>query len=195
MKYNLYHNDHKYTLFSSDNNDFYFKYDKPKNKPKNKKNVKKIKLYSVFISILVIFFSISILYINFFKNNSNYNNLYYKYYQTTHPDVFRSSTLNNISFDETTLKEIIKNNQNNMVARFYLASLYQENNNCEKAIEQYQIIIKNNDNIFVEESNWNIALCYLKTNQNDKLIKQLKYIKNNKNFYSENSSKILNKIK
>ena len=191
IDYKLYHQEYKYTLFNSSNNDdynFYFRYDKQK---ELKKIIKKFNPYPISLSIIIVSFLISIMFFNFNSQRIDYNNLYSKYYTTVMPDLYRNIKSVYIPFNTTILKNIVENDPNNIMATFYLASSYQSNNYYMRAIKNYEIVINDNDNLFIDEAKWNIALCYLKTQQTHKLKEQLEEISNENNYYSKNAKKIL----
>ena len=50
-------------------------------------------------------------------------------------------------------------------------------------------------NLFIEQANWYIGLCYLKTNENKKAFDTFKYLANKNGFYRSNALSILQKIK
>jgi tetratricopeptide (TPR) repeat protein len=55
-------------------------------------------------------------------------------------------------------------------------------------------VIKDNDNLYIETARWYLALCYIKTNETDKAIGQLKSITEENGIYSKNARKILKKL-
>ena len=56
-------------------------------------------------------------------------------------------------------------------------------------------VIDNKDNLFFEDAQWYLALCYIKTGERDKAINSLTFIKQSESIYSDNARKILRKIK
>lgn len=56
-------------------------------------------------------------------------------------------------------------------------------------------VIDDNNNLFIETAGWYLALCYIKTNETDKAISQLKAITVNGGIYSKDAGKILRKLK
>ena len=59
----------------------------------------------------------------------------------------------------------------------------------------FSTVIDDNNNLFIETARWYLALCYIKTNERDKAINQLKVITNDSGIYSKNARKILRKLK
>ncbi|MDP3914552.1 MAG: hypothetical protein Q8R96_12540, partial [Bacteroidota bacterium] len=62
-------------------------------------------------------------------------------------------------------------------------------------IKEYEAVVTNKDNLFVEQADWYIGLCYLQTNENKKAIKQFKKIANTHGFYQQKALAILRKMK
>ena len=91
--------------------------------------------------------------------------------------------------------EVIARDQNNMVGHFYTGVSLQETGKYQNAIKEYETVIIDKDNLFTEQAEWYIGLCYLQTNENKKAYKQFKKIAKNEGFYQQKAQSILNKIK
>ena len=91
--------------------------------------------------------------------------------------------------------QVIANDQNNMAGHFYAAVSLQETGKYTNAINEYQTVINNNDNLFTQQAQWYSALCYLQTNDEKKAVKQFRKIAENKGFYQASALQILKKIK
>jgi len=91
--------------------------------------------------------------------------------------------------------EVITRDQNNMVGHFYTGVSLQETGKYQNAIKEYETVIIDKDNLFTEQAEWYIGLCYLQTNENKKAYKQFKKIAKNEGFYQQKAQSILNKIK
>ena len=91
--------------------------------------------------------------------------------------------------------EVITRDQNNMVGHFYSGVALQETGKYQNAIKEYETVIIDKDNLFTEQAEWYIGLCYLQTNENKKAYKQFKKIAKNEGFYQQKAKSILNKIK
>ena len=70
-----------------------------------------------------------------------------------------------------------------------------EDKKYPEAKMSFTTVINDNNNLFIETASWYLALCYLKTNENDKAISQLKKITEESGMYSKNARKILRKLK
>jgi tetratricopeptide (TPR) repeat protein len=60
---------------------------------------------------------------------------------------------------------ILKNDQRNIVALFFIGVSYMETQAYEKAIIKLKLVVQQKDTAFLEHAQWYLALCYLKTNQ------------------------------
>ena len=70
-----------------------------------------------------------------------------------------------------------------------------EEKNYPVAKQSFRKVIDNNDNLFLEDAQWYLALCYLKTDEKAKAVDQLTLINNSGSLYSNNARKILRKLK
>lgn len=93
------------------------------------------------------------------------------------------------------LKKVTSRNQNNTVAHFYTGVSLQETSQYQNAISEYQKVIVDKDNLFIEQAQWYIGLCYLQTNENKKAYQQFKKITENQGFYQPKAQAILRKMK
>jgi len=136
-----------------------------------------------------------------------YQNFYTKY-ETT--GITRSSTTNS---DQTfalalqkynnqdynsalnLLQEVISKDQDNMASHFYSAVSLQELGKYKNAIKEYEIVVVNKDNLFIEQAQWYIGLCFIQTKEDKKAIRQFKKIVNDKGFYEDKAQAILRKMK
>jgi tetratricopeptide (TPR) repeat protein len=81
-----------------------------------------------------------------------------------------------------------------MAGHFYSGVALQETGKYQNAIQQYQTVITNKDNLFMEQAQWYIGLCYLQTNENKKAYKIFRKIATNEGFYQQKADAILQKI-
>ncbi len=91
--------------------------------------------------------------------------------------------------------EVINKDQNNMVGHFYTGVSLQETGKYKNAIKEYETVIIDKDNLFTEQAEWYIGLCYLQTNENKKAYQQFKKIAKNEGFYQQKAKAILSNIK
>ncbi|NLN30022.1 MAG: tetratricopeptide repeat protein [Bacteroidales bacterium] len=64
-----------------------------------------------------------------------------------------------------------------------------------EAKSSFTKVIDDRDNLFFEDAQWYLALCYLKTSEKDKALNSLKAVRKSGSIYSKNAGKILKKIK
>ena len=79
-------------------------------------------------------------------------------------------------------------------AMLYGVSKFEEQNYAE-AKKSFAKVIDNNKNYFVEDAHWYLALCYLKTGENEKAASELNFIKKSESIHSSNARKILRRMK
>jgi len=82
---------------------------------------------------------------------------------------------------------------------FYTTLLYGVSNleikNYPVAKQSFNKVIRNNDNYFIEDAQWYLALCNLKSGERDQAISQFKTIKNSNSIYRKDAGKILRDLK
>lgn len=91
--------------------------------------------------------------------------------------------------------QVLEIDPNNPVSNFYSGIAYQQTGQTEKALISYQNVIKDRDNLFIEQAQWYIGLCYLQDENRKKAYRQFTKIANSDSFYQEKASAILRKIK
>jgi tetratricopeptide (TPR) repeat protein len=64
-----------------------------------------------------------------------------------------------------------------------------------EAKQSFVRVIDDNNSYYVEAANWYLALCYVKTDEKEKALKQLEMIKKEGGFYSSDARKIIRKFK
>jgi hypothetical protein len=70
-----------------------------------------------------------------------------------------------------------------------------EEKNYPVAKQSFHKVIDNNDNYFIEDAQWYLAWCYIRTNEADRAVEQLNVIKNSESIYRKDARKILKRIK
>lgn len=96
---------------------------------------------------------------------------------------------------EEIFKNILVHDGKNMLVRLYAGICHLELENYDKAVESFNIIIDDGDNLFVENAEWYLALGYLKNSKTEKAKAQLEKIVTENGFYKEKSTEILKKMK
>lgn len=92
-------------------------------------------------------------------------------------------------------QKVIEQNPNDPAASFYAGAALQEIGKYPNAINRYMAVIENKDNMFFEQAQWYIGLCYLQTNETKKAYKHFKKIAENQGFYQDKAQAIIRKMK
>ena len=91
-------------------------------------------------------------------------------------------------------KVLNKDPENMESVMFYGTSSF-EVKNYPEAKRSFSKVIDNNNNLFIEDAEWYLALCYLQTNDLKKASDELAAIKKSRSIYSKNAGKILRGMK
>lgn len=92
-------------------------------------------------------------------------------------------------------KSILDKDNSNIAVWFYYGISNIETQNYKNAIQAFNTIIKQNDNLYIEHAEWFLGLCYLKNNQKDKAIDQFVVVASNPdNFHRQEAKNILEKL-
>ena len=70
-----------------------------------------------------------------------------------------------------------------------------EDKNYPVAKQSFTSIVVNNDNYYIEDAQWYLALCYIQTNEQSKAVDQLIIIRNSNSIYSNDARKVLRRIR
>ncbi|HYQ55996.1 MAG TPA: tetratricopeptide repeat protein [Draconibacterium sp.] len=81
------------------------------------------------------------------------------------------------------------------VTQFYKGISYQNLNKFPQAVSQYEKVIDQGNNMFVEEAEWYKALCYLKMNKKAEAKNELLAVINRKGHYEKDAKAVLRKLK
>jgi hypothetical protein len=84
---------------------------------------------------------------------------------------------------------------NQITARFYSGICYIELEKFSKAIESFEYVVNDKDNLFVEQAEWYLGLIYLMNNQKANAIQQFEKISNSKSYYAKQAVDILKYLK
>jgi len=91
--------------------------------------------------------------------------------------------------------KVLTNDPGNMTSEMYYGTSNFEINNYPEAKSSFSKVIDNNNNLFIEDARWYLALCYIRTNEIKKAVSQLSDIKNSRSIYSKDAGKILKWLK
>lgn len=90
--------------------------------------------------------------------------------------------------------ELLDKDKQNTVANFYIAAVYQAKGQYNDAIQSFTKVIAQGDNLFIEQAEWYLSLCYLGLNQRDKAVSQFRKISIGDGYYSLQSIALLKKL-
>jgi len=91
--------------------------------------------------------------------------------------------------------KVLNNDPENMESTMFYGTSSFEVKNYPEAKESFSKVIDNNNNLFIEDAEWYLALCYLQTNDMKKAADELTAIKNSRSIHSKNAGKILRRMK
>lgn len=91
--------------------------------------------------------------------------------------------------------KVVKSNPKDMQSVLLSGVSNFEDKRYPDAKKSFNIVINDDNNLYIETAKWYLALCYVKTDENDKAISQLKEITEEGGIYSKNARKILNQLK
>lgn len=77
---------------------------------------------------------------------------------------------------------------------FYSGVAYQELGEFRSAINSFSEVVRHGDNLLVEQSEWYIGLCYLRIEEREKAVTQLRGIVSRNGFYHDQSRKLLKQL-
>ena len=92
------------------------------------------------------------------------------------------------------LKSASAKEQDGFSVNFYSGVAYQELGEFRSAINSFSEVVRHGDNLLVEQSEWYIGLCYLRIEEREKAIAQLRGIVSRNGFYRDQSSKLLKQL-
>ena len=82
-----------------------------------------------------------------------------------------------------------------MAANLYSGISLMETEKYLKASKSFQTIITNNNNLFIEQSKWYLAMCYIRMNNTNKAKTILNELVNEDSFYKKPARKVLKELK
>jgi TolA-binding protein len=90
--------------------------------------------------------------------------------------------------------KVVENNPKDMQSTFLSGISNYENSKYPEAKHSFGIVISNTNNLFIDQAEWYLAFCYLRTNEREKAIQQFEAIKQENNIYSKEAKRILRKM-
>lgn len=176
-----------------------------------RRNVKsKFKIYSwktqsIAATIMVTMLLGGSLIFNSVFNGSTEQKLYNQYFQpeTTlltvrSADVPLSSVEQGMNYYEVEEYEkaisAFSSDANNLLGKLYSGYSFMHLGNYEKAEAQFIAILNNHDNLLIDQAEWNLGLCYLKTGKSDKAKQIFEHIANTQTNYKNKALELLNEM-
>lgn len=90
--------------------------------------------------------------------------------------------------------EVLNQDPSNMLAKLYSGFSYMKIEDFDKAEAAFNEIIMDKENLFFDQAEWNLALCYLITDQTAQAESIFKNIANGNTSYKERAQKILSEL-
>ena len=147
-----------------------------------------------------------------FVSQSNYTNdeIFNMYYQSYEANGIVRSASTNIDQDLSDalalyndkkyndalvlFNQILDKDYSNIYVHLYAGISNMESFSYKKAIESFQLIIDHQNNLYVEQAEWYMAICYLKMYQNDVAKSMFEKIAYEDSSYQEQAKDILKKL-
>ncbi|MCD6355399.1 MAG: hypothetical protein J7L95_07605 [Prolixibacteraceae bacterium] len=95
----------------------------------------------------------------------------------------------------TVLDQGLQAESEKFVFHFYKGASFQNMNKLNDAIAEYNEVLRQGDNLYIEEAEWNRSLCYLKLGEKDIAKTQFEAIIDRKGFYEKVAKAVLRRLK
>jgi hypothetical protein len=92
------------------------------------------------------------------------------------------------------LKSVSAEEQDGFTINFYSGVAYQGLGEYRNAISSFTEVVRQGDNLLIEQSEWYIGLCYLRIEEREKALTQFRSIVSRNGFYREQSRKLLKQL-
>ncbi len=91
-------------------------------------------------------------------------------------------------------EQLLEKRNDDMAVNLYSGISYMEVEKYQKATHSFQTIITDNNNLFIEQAEWYLAMCYLKTEDNTKAKELLDELIHKESYYKEMAKRIKNEL-
>jgi len=91
--------------------------------------------------------------------------------------------------------KVVESNPKDMQSTLLSGVSNFENRKYPEAKKSFGKVIDDNNNLYIDQAEWYLALCYIKTEEKEKAIKQLEKIRSEEGVYKNDAKKILRKLK
>ncbi len=172
------------------------------------KTARQVIRIGVAASILLIFSLGSASLIKQGSSNQRLLNKFYTPYDMTMVNRSGNSEINLLMHNALTLYEnkdykkavsifeqLLEQDPSQMATRLYSGISYFEIKEYNKASNSFDLIIKHQDNLYVEQAEWYMGFCLIMKDEKEKAIRQFEKIVNDGGYYSEKAKEIVNKLK
>jgi tetratricopeptide (TPR) repeat protein len=92
-------------------------------------------------------------------------------------------------------QKVLTSNPGDMESTMLFGVSNFEEKNYPVATQSFTKVVDNNDNLFIEDAQWYLALCYIQTNDQTRAAEQLATIKNSESIYRKDARKVLKRIR
>lgn len=92
-------------------------------------------------------------------------------------------------------EQVLVTDSKDATSRFYQGISFMETQKYQNAGNSFHTVIDHRDNLFLEQAQWYLGLCYLKTDETEKAKDQFNRIASIKGHYSKNANKILRALR
>jgi tetratricopeptide (TPR) repeat protein len=106
-------------------------------------------------------------------------------------EYFNTSDYRNAAFYFT---KVVEANPKDMAATLLNGISNYEDTQYSEAKVSFVKVIDDNKNLYIDQAQWYLAECYIRTDELEKAVKLLETIKNEDSYYSQNAKKLLRKL-
>ena len=92
-------------------------------------------------------------------------------------------------------EKVLEKRSTDIAASLYSGISLMETDKYQKASKSFQTIITHNNNLFIEQAKWYLAMCYIKTSNTEKAKIILNELVTNNSFYKKPARKVLKELK
>ncbi len=90
--------------------------------------------------------------------------------------------------------ELFETNNDDIVATLYSGFCYMKFEEFDRAIVNFKLIISDDDNLFVDQAEWNLGLCYLKIGKENLAKSMFNHVINEKGAFRNKAKILLQKL-
>jgi len=102
--------------------------------------------------------------------------------------------INDFSTAAVYFSKVLKNDPGDMESVMFFGVSNFEEKNYPIAEKSFAEVVDNNDNLYIEDAQWYLALCYIQTGEKAKAVQQLTSIRNSESLYRKNAGRVLRRM-